>query len=112
MRLSNATSGGGLRDTFRRTSQRCQTHAVFPVVHECPLPSAFVAQPIMLHLSRLLAGPNKWRNRRLSRFRQTISFHQEQLAFSQPKEGFAALMIGAVAQHIRNAFRSPSKLLG
>ena len=66
----------------------------------------------MLHLALLLPSAYKGRDRRLSRFCQTVGFDQEQLAFSQSEKWLAALKVGAVAQHITNSFRARGLTLG
>lgn len=77
------------------------------VVDQCPLRRALIAQPVVFHLSLLLPCSDKRWNRGRSRSSQSICFHQEQLAFPEPQEGFVATCIGTMAKHDVTAFRSP-----
>jgi hypothetical protein len=60
----------------------------------------------------MLPGTDKRRHGGLSRFSQTFRLNQEQFPISKFEEGFAALEIGASAEHILTAFCSAINILG
>jgi hypothetical protein len=62
-----------------------------------------ITQPVMLYAPLLLPGANKRRRRRFPRFVHAVCLNQKKLAISEPKKGFAALGIGASAEHIFTA---------
>jgi len=75
-----------------------QPNSTFTIINEGPLGCAFIAEPEVLNLPRLLSVPYKlgWVFSRLAR---TIRLNQEEFSLSQFQEGFAAFRIGAVTQH-------------
>lgn len=50
----------------------------------------------MFHVPLPLPRTDERRNSMLARLRQAIRFHQEELAFPQPQEGFVALCVSAM----------------
>lgn len=86
--------------------QRRQRDPPLAIVDQCPLGRTLIAQPVVFHLPLRLPRADKRRDRGRPRLRQTIRFHQEQLAFPQPEKWFVALGIGTVAEHDVTAFRS------
>jgi len=72
---------------------------VIPVIDQCPLSGAVIAQPVVLHAPRLLPGTNKRGHGGFSRLDYAVGFNQKEFSFSEPEERLGTLRIGALAKH-------------
>jgi len=83
---------------------------VLTVINQSPQGGAFVAEPIVFDEPLLLPRAHKRRRGRFSRLRQPVGFHQEKSALPEPEKRFAALSIGALAEHVIHCFLLPNIL--
>jgi hypothetical protein len=82
-----------------RSMQRDELKPSLRIIGQSPVWSAVITQPEVFYDSSLLAGPYKWRSRRLTGPVYSIRFDQKQLAFPQSQERFSAIRISALAEH-------------
>ena len=73
------------------TRQGCKRNSIHTVISQSPLGGAFIAQPIVLDKSLLLARADKRRRTGLSRLAEAIGLHQKKASLSKLQERFAAL---------------------
>ena len=103
--LSNSTHGRIHHKALSWPAQWNQTNAVILPMAQGPQRRTGIAEPVVLHLPRLLPRPNKRRCNRLAGFGQAVGLDQEKFSIPEFKKRAATLRIGTSAEHVFDSRR-------